>query len=117
MSDLMKFDFMSVKPHDVHPMFCFNMQTDMRSLLQQLQEFNFLQRLPSEGRSCCNKNLVLSGTLKQTVGGTTRGFTNIKSNHVSIPLEMLSSTYISVQSVKMNIFHRSIRIWALYFTR
>ena len=41
---------MFVKPNDVPPMFCFNVQMDMRFLLQQLLTPNFLQRLPSGDR-------------------------------------------------------------------
>ena len=36
--------------------------------------------LPSGERSCCNKNLVSVCTLKQLIGGISRGFTNIKPN-------------------------------------
>ena len=33
---IFRFDFMSVKPHDVPPLLCINMQTEVRFLLQQL---------------------------------------------------------------------------------
>ena len=39
-----------------------------------------LQCLPSGYRSCCNENLMSVCTLKQNSGGTSSGFTNIKSN-------------------------------------
>ena len=49
-------------------------------LLQKLLTPNFLQRLNSRDGSCCNKNLVLIFALKQSIGGISHGFTNIKSN-------------------------------------
>ena len=39
-----------------------------------------LQRLPSGNRSCSTPNLISVCTLKQSSGGTSCGFTNIKSN-------------------------------------
>ena len=85
-------------------MFYFNMQTD--------NDFLFWQLLSPEGRRCKRfgsgavviKNLTLVCTLKQNIGRTLRGLTNKKS----IRLEMLSSTYMSVKSVKVNIFHANI---------
>ena len=70
------FDFMFTEPHDVPPTFCFDAQTDMKFLLQQF----LLQRLLSEERSFCNENLMSAPTLQQMIGGTLRGFKNIKSN-------------------------------------
>ena len=34
--DIFQFDFMFVKPHDVPPLLCFNVQTEMRFWLEQL---------------------------------------------------------------------------------
>ena len=42
--DMFQFDFMFVKPHDVHALLCFNVQTEMWFWLQQL--------LFPEGRHC-----------------------------------------------------------------
>ena len=75
-----QFDFKFVIPHGVSLMLRLNVQTDMRLLLQQFLIPNCLQRLSSGDRSCCNKNLVSVCTLTQSITGTSRGFTNIKSN-------------------------------------
>ena len=53
--EIFRCDSMFVKPHDVPPVFCFNVPTDIRFLLQQLLVLNFLQRIPSGDRDCCNK--------------------------------------------------------------
>ena len=45
--NIFQFDFMFVKPHDVPPLLCANMQTEMRFGV----EHSFLQRLPSGNRS------------------------------------------------------------------
>ena len=78
---------------------------------------NFLQRLSSGYRGNCYKSLVSVCTSRQNIGGTLCGFINIHSNrNISrIRTETLSSTYISVESVKKNIFHENIRRGALYF--
>ena len=54
--DIFWFDFMFMKWHDIPPLLCFNVQTDMRLFYYNS---SFLQRLPSGCRSCCNKNLTL----------------------------------------------------------
>ena len=64
---------MFVKPHDVPPLLCFNVQTEMRFWLQQLQRVGVV-------KSCYNSNFISVCTLKQSSGGTSCGFTNIKSN-------------------------------------
>ena len=46
---------MLVKPLDVPAAVGFNVPTDIRFLLQQLLALNFLQRIPSGDRDCCNK--------------------------------------------------------------
>ena len=76
---------------------------------QQLLKPSFLRRLPSGDGSCCNKNLVSVFTLKQNIGDTSHGFTNIKSNRNISRSEMLSSSYISVKLIKMNIFPRKTK--------
>ena len=50
------------------------------------------------------KSLVSVCMFKQNIRGMSHGFTNkIKPKYVYIRLEMLSSTYIPVKSVKINI--------------
>ena len=64
--------FMFVKPHDVPPLLCFNVQTEMKFCAEQL-----LFTTPTIWKH----GLVLVCTLKQSDGGYTLcGFTNIKSN-------------------------------------
>ena len=46
--DIFWFDFMLVKPRDVLPMFCFNVQTNMIFLLQQLLHQTFYNAYPLE---------------------------------------------------------------------
>ena len=75
--DIFRFDFMFTKPHDVPSMFCFNVQTDMRFLLQQLLAPNFYNANPLDGGAASIKNLVSVWTLKQIIGGTSRGFISI----------------------------------------
>ena len=57
--DIFRFNLIFTESHDVPPMLCFNMQTDMKFLLQQFLTLNFLQRLPSRERSYWNENLVV----------------------------------------------------------
>ena len=44
------------------------------------------------------------------IGGTVRGVTNnkIEPKYVYIRLEMFSSTYLSVESLQLDIFHQQI---------
>ena len=64
--------FMFVKPHDVPPLLCFNVQTEMKFSAEQI-----LFTTPTIWKH----ELVLVCTLKQSSGGyTSCGFTNIKSN-------------------------------------
>ena len=55
---IFRFDFMFVKLHDMPPLFCFNVKTGIRFLLQQLLKSNLLQCLPSGDMSYCNINLM-----------------------------------------------------------
>ena len=73
--DIFQFNFMFVKPHDVPPLLCFNMQTVKWDFAYNS---SFLQCLPSGNRSCCNQNLISVCMLKQSSRGTSCGFTNIK---------------------------------------
>ena len=58
------------EPHHLPPTFCFNIETDVIVLLQQLLTPNVLQRLPSGERSYCYKNLVSVCTLKHVYIGS-----------------------------------------------
>ena len=70
---IFRFDFMFVKPRNAPPNW-------YKILLQQFL-YPEGRRCKKFGvRSCCNKNLVSVCTLKQNIGGISRGFTNIKSN-------------------------------------
>ena len=61
-----------------------NNQSTWMNMYTVIQQFNnscsFLQCLPSGNRSCSTPNLISVCTLAQSSGGTSCGFTNIKSN-------------------------------------
>ena len=77
--DIFRFDFMFVKTHDVSPMFCFNVQSDMRFSMTTAPHTKLLQLLSSGDRSGCNENLLSVCSLKPAIRGTSRGLINIKS--------------------------------------
>ena len=78
--DIFRFDFMFVKPRDVPPMVCLNMQTDMRFYNNSSWHQTFYSAYPLETRAVAIKNVMSVCTLKQNIGGTSCGFTNMKSN-------------------------------------
>ena len=67
---------MFVKPNDVPH--CFALTCKLK------WDFDYnsscFQKVGVVKRSCCNQNLISVCTLKQSSGGTSFGFTNIKSN-------------------------------------
>ena len=72
---------MFVNPHDVPPLFCFDVQTDMCFLLLQLMSPEGRRCKKFDVRSCCNKkNLMSVCTLKQSGGGILCGFTNVQTD-------------------------------------
>ena len=57
--DIFQFDFMFVKPHDVPPLLCFHVQTEMRFGVEQLLFPGVVKR------SCSTPNLISVCTLKR----------------------------------------------------
>ena len=82
--DIFQFDFMFVKPHDVPPLLCFDLQTEMRFGVEQLLFTTPTPPPPPPpppgNRNCSTPNLISVCTLKQSSGGTSCGFTNIELN-------------------------------------
>ena len=99
--DIFQFDFMFVKPHDVPPLLCINVQTEIRFGVEQLP-------FP-EGRRCTKElfysksHFSLHVKVKQWRHIVWFHKHEIELKYVQIRLAILSSPWILAKSVEMNI--------------